>query len=329
VRREVGGGSAEGGATVEASAERRGERRGRQRSSCSVAIVLACAVALAPNAARAQDVGPSPAQAEPPPLEGGAPEAEAPPAAAASVGQPVAPPPDEAPTVEPEPAAEDVPPPVDEVGEPPEAADSDAVFRAFRVYAASERDKRLVGAVAGVAAGVTTMVLGATIAEPTGTDPEVWYVVGGITAGVSLLGLLLPSPAEAMARSFRVKEPGHTPTEARALEIRWNDYALAAKRRRVTGGAVSLVVSAVAIGGGIAIATGAGDFTDNDRYFWSTFLIATGAGLGVGGVASLFVKSPAERSYEAYRAVRPETARLSPLLLGGPGGFLVGARGFF
>jgi len=309
--------------------------RGRSKSAsgwCARFVVLlsvcqlSASPALGQSAPRGADVAP--------PLEGGpvvAPEEATPAEPSPSSENPSA-----------APAAADAPadaaashadtpvPCVDEPLEaPPVTTDHEAVFRAFAVYAASERDRRIIGGVAGVVAGATTIVLGATIAEPTGTDPTVWYVIGGVSAGLSLLGLLLPSPAEAMARSYRVGEAEHTESEARALEIRWNDYAQAAQRRRITGGAVSLLVSAVALGSGVAIATGAGDFTDDDRYFWGTFLIASGAAAGISGVAGLLIKSPAERSFEAYRAVRPSTARLAPLLGGGPGGVFVGARGSF
>ena len=297
--------------------------------------LVLCASQLVALAAHGQaaaspgaDVGTSTAPAdEPPPLQGGpppasAPASDAPPSAVPTPSSAV--PPSEPVQTE-FPAA---PAPALAASSMPDQ-DNDAVFRAFAVLAAAERDKRIVGAVAGAVAGVTTIVLGATIAEPTGTDADVWYVFGGVTAGLSLIGLLLPSPAEGLARSYRVGETGHSAGEARALEIRWNDYALAAKRRRITGGAVSLVVSAVAIGSGIAISTGAGDFTADDQYFWGALLIGIGATAAVGGVTNLFVKTPAERSLEAYRAVRPEPIALAPLLVAGPAGAMVGARGTF
>lgn len=297
-------------------------------------VLVLCAAQLLAESARAQDGSPhggvsaplASSSEEPPPLEGGPAtppsDAKLPPAVAPAPSAEPAPCP---PVPLPSPAAGDANPPPS----PLASQDHEAVFRAFAVFAKSERDLRIVGTVAGVSAGLTTIALGALIAEPTGTDADVWYVIGGVTAGLSLLGLVMPSPAESLARSFRAYEPTHSASEARSLEIRWNDLALAAKRRRITGGAVSVVVSLVFVGSGIAIATGAGDFSDDDRLFWGTFLVATGATVGVSAAANLFVKSPAERSLEAYRAVRPEPVALVPLLVAGPGGVLVGAQGTF
>jgi hypothetical protein len=310
-------------------------------------IVVSCAVqlvtALAPVGARAQGSPPSERQSapsasfeDPPSLEGdsaaGAPPATVAPATAAPATDLPATdpaPPDSAPAG-PSPCPEALgPPSTRNEAIPPPGEDPDGVFRAFAVFAASERDRRIVGTVAGVVAGVTTIALGALIAEPTGTDADVWYVIGGIAVGTSLLGLLLPSPAESLARSYRVREIGHSASDARSLEIKWNDYALASKRRRITGGALSLASSAFFVGAGIAIATGAGDFTQGDQEFWGSFLIATGATMAVSGAANLFVKSSAERSLEAYRAVRPEPVALRPVLMAGPAGLLAGAYGTF
>lgn len=182
------------------------------------------------------------------------------------------------------------------------ADDPDRVFRAFSVYAEDQKRRRIAGAAGGVIIGGTTIAVGAVLKSTVDADPKPWYIVGGVVAGFSVLGLVMPSPAEQMAQHYRVDHPGHSMEDAARFEAKWASAAQRAKTGRALSGVINLVLGAGAAGAGGAIVGGAGTMSDNSRGTWGSILIATGAGFVAGGVTSFIVKSPVEISYEEYVA---------------------------
>jgi hypothetical protein len=165
-------------------------------------------------------------------------------------------------------------------------------------------------------------------------DPTYFYLVGGATAGASLLGLFIKSEAEKMADRYRVDQSEHSEMEADALEQAWSKYAEKARSRRFISAVTSTIISVVSLGFGSAIAAGAIEMNDTDRSYLS-------AGLVVGGAAALFpaiggfaFKSAAEVSYETFVAsqdVQQQERQLSVELSLSTvaGGGVIGALGTF
>lgn len=185
--------------------------------------------------------------------------------------------------------------------------DPDSVFRQFSVYAKHQKARRIAGAVGGMVVGGATIGIGAVLQSSVNVDPQPWYFVGGIVIGLSAVGLLIPSPAETMARSGRVDESGHSHEEAEAFEAKWASAADRARRNRIVGGIVNLAIGAGAAGAGLAIVSGAGNMNDDARAPWGSVLIGLGAGVMGSGVVSFFYKTPLETSFDQYRAGQSPT----------------------
>lgn len=207
--------------------------------------------------------------------------------------------------------------------------DREAVFRAFSAFADEQKRTRLIGATGGILAGGVTMGLGAGLADRSNTSAEPWLIIGGITAGASLLALVFPSQAEHAASAFHVDHPTHTDDQARALEKAWKDMAEDAARSRVIGSVVSMALSAVAVGAGVAILSGTGDMSENDRTTAGGILVGSGAGLGIAGISQLFLHSPVENAYEQFEATRKTSDDVSWNLSVGASGLGLQAQGAF
>lgn len=186
-----------------------------------------------------------------------------------------------------------------------DVSDPDAVFRAFSIYAKDQKARRIAGSLGGVAIGGTTIALGAILHETVDANPEPWFIIGGVTAGLSLIGLFMPSPAEQLAHQYRADQLGHSAEEAEMFERKWEAAAGRAKSARIVGGVINLVLGAGATGAGIAILSGAGNLDDTGRGTWGSVLIAAGAGVMTAGVTSFIIKSPVETSYNGYMASQP------------------------
>jgi hypothetical protein len=207
--------------------------------------------------------------------------------------------------------------------------DSDGVFRAFLVLSRDERRRRFMGALGGVVVGATTMGVGAVVANETDTSKTPWLIIGGVTAGLSLLGIVMPSPVEMMAHKFRVAEDGHTPEEAEKLEQAWSRQADKLKKMRFSGGTASLVLGSGSLATGIAFAAGAANFNSTERATWSSVLIALGSSMMVGGIANFLVLSPTERAYAVYKQGQPQARKVELSLGAGSTDGSVALRGKF
>jgi F0F1-type ATP synthase assembly protein I len=210
--------------------------------------------------------------------------------------------------------------------------DPDAVFRAFSLQAEDQKARRIGGAVSGILVGGTTIGLGAILNETINADAEPWYIVGGVLAGVSAVGLIRPSKAEQLAQQFHAASPGHTAEEAASFERRWEAEAEHAKKARMIGAVLNMVLGAGSAGMGIAIVSGAGDMTDDDRGTWGSIAVASGAGLITSGAVSLVVKSPLESSFDEYMAANGRTRGtlgVTASVGAGPTGFALTMSGSF
>jgi hypothetical protein len=157
-----------------------------------------------------------------------------------------------------------------------------------------------------------------------------------VTAGLSVLSFVLPSPPEGIAKQHGVGTVA-SPTEEQAasLDKAWKAHANKAREQRIRGGIASIVIAGAAIGFGTAMATGSFDFSsDSERTVVSALLIGGGAAAAIGAVGSLVLPSAAERSFAAYRAAagaqvaateRPFRVAVS----GAPAGLGLGLDGSF
>lgn len=209
------------------------------------------------------------------------------------------------------------------------AQDSDAVFRAFSVFASGQKTSRYITAATSITAGGAAIAIGALTSSQSDSDPKLWYITGGILAGVGALGLFIATPAEKLAMKYRTSEGGHSPEEARVLEEQWRALTKTAARSRKINAAVGFILSGVAIGTGVAIAAGSGDYNDSERIALSSVLIAGGAAGAVPSAASFFVKGSAERAYDQYVASKPVAPPVLVSLAPTQGGFVFGAAGSF
>lgn len=216
----------------------------------------------------------------------------------------------------------------------PQAHDPDAAFRAFQQFADRQRTKRIFGGAGGVIFGATTMGVGALVANKTDTSKTPWLVGGGILSGLSLLAMIVPSEAEQLASKARSSASGHSEEEAAQLLTAWKAMADSARTGRIVGNAVGLLLGAGSLGTGIALATGAGDLSDNQQAAWGGVLIGSGAALISGSVLGLFMKSDAEFTYQQFKATGSDDA--SPLIssfsvnvAAAPSGFFLGGMGSF
>ena len=209
------------------------------------------------------------------------------------------------------------------------ARDREAVFRAFSAFASDQKRTRIIGAMGGMLVGGVTMGLGAGLADRANTSAEPWLIIGGVTVGLSALALIFPTPAENAAAAFHVDHPTHTDDQARSLENAWKDMAEDAARSRVIGSVVSMVLSAVAVGGGIAVLSGTGDMNESDRTTLGGLLVGSGAGIGIAGISQLFLHTPVENAYEQFEATRKTSDDVSWNLSVGASGLGVHAQGSF
>jgi hypothetical protein len=207
----------------------------------------------------------------------------------------------------------------------PRVEDTEAVFRAFEVFVEHQRISRIGGALGGAVMGGVAMGVGTLVASETDTATAPWLIAGGVTLGLSVLALVIPGEVERVAHEASVSGTGHTAAQARALELRWQELAAAAKTERYVGAAVGFVLGAGSLGSGVAIMAGAGDFSGDDEAVIGGLLIGGGAAILVGSAVSLFVETPAERAFDQYSA--GASLELSAGL--GPTGFSLGARGAF
>lgn len=262
------------------------------------------------TSARAEDVSATTASTGSlPPAEDGTLEAPAesepgdpPPDSTAEAPEAAAVPP--APTAAAEVPCEESPAPLSSV-----EADPDAVFRAYAAMAKQERRRRYAGAVAGVAGGGAAIAVGAILKSEEDINPGPFYVIGGLAAGFSLLGAIIPSPIEIQAKKLGAEEPGHTADEARALVRSWERAADDARRWRIRSSIGGLVVGAAATGVGIAFLSGATDLSRDDRVLWGSVLLGSGVALLGGSGASLFIESPVEQSYHFFEASQPKPGK--------------------
>lgn len=260
----------------------------------------------------------------------------------------------------PAPAAEPVPSPATEPRPPPDglpmepqaasapaseygvtpvaapAASPDAVFSAFRQYAHRSFVRRMIGASTGVVGGASMIAFGAY--DELGHSARAWYIIGGVTVGLSALSYVIKSTPERMADQYGVNgdEPV-TADRALALEQAWKQHAHAARKKRFISSGMNFVFSAAAIGGGAAVAAGAGKFEDTEitRSTASILLFGGAGAFAIGGVSKLVLESPAEASYSAFMAASgrsPETSTLRSLRISvAPtrGGAFAGAAAVF
>lgn len=217
---------------------------------------------------------------------------------------------------------------------PSQAADEDpdAVFRAYDQFARRERTLRLVGGAGGVVFGVATMGIGSFVANKTDTSRTPWLVVGGVSTGLSLMGMIFPSDAERLGYQHSSAEGGHSSEEARALEQDWAKLADSARKERIAGGVVGLLLGAGNLGTGIAFAAGAGDLSDNQQAGWGGLLMGTGVMMLSGSTLSLLMPSDAEASYSGFmegRNRRGSKFNVKFDVGAAPSGVFFGATGSF
>lgn len=189
---------------------------------------------------------------------------------------------------------------------PPETdtsgADPGAVFRAYRHFADTSFRQRMLSSAGGVVAGGTVIGLGAAVLNQGDPWRDFFFISGGLTAGLSALGFLMPSAAERTAREYGVySEMPITRERARALDQEWAAQANQARSMRFVGSGISFVLGATAIGFGAAIAGGAFDLASPDRTAFTAILLSAGGGFVMSGVAGLVIKTPVESAFEAYR----------------------------
>lgn len=207
--------------------------------------------------------------------------------------------------------------------------DPDAPFRAFAFMAGQERRRRYGTAMGGVVVGASSIVLGAVLQSEQNINPDIFYVLGGLGIGLALVGGVLPSQTEMQARGLRADQPGHSVEEARTLERNWEQWATAAKKRRVRGAFGGMVLGAGATGVGIAFLAGATDMSDSDRVLWGSLLLGSGVAMVAGGGLSLLVMSPMESAYQMYAASRPQSSGSAVSLKLRPFGLGLAANGTF
>lgn len=210
-----------------------------------------------------------------------------------------------------------------------------AVFHAFALLAKKERLKRLAGGASGTVFGAATMGVGSFIANQTETSKTPWLVIGGVTAGFSLLSLLVPSDTESLAHELSLDSQNSvSAAQARLLEQRWATLANEAHTERMAGGVVSLLLGAGSLATGIAFAAGAGNLSANEQATVGGLLMGGGVMFLSGGAYGLLVESDIESSYAQYTTSQGEaptslSQNLQLKLGAAPNGFFVGARGQF
>lgn len=215
--------------------------------------------------------------------------------------------------------------------------DNDAVFRAFSDYAQNARLMRFIGGASGIVGGGTLIGVGIVAKDAQDDLADLWLVMGGVTVGLSALTLVFPSAPESIARAHGVGvTEGATAEQALALERAWEEHAVNAKKQRVRAGIVSLILSGVSIGFGVAVAGGEFTFSSsNERAVVGAILVGMGATAAVASLGSFVLPSQAERSLAIYKATKGAGSLSSggggfQLALGGaPAGLGLGLNGGF
>jgi hypothetical protein len=192
----------------------------------------------------------------------------------------------------------------------------------LQVFADQERFERTGGSIAGLIAGAG-LVTGGLIADyeyDKSYGTAVWAVGIGVIVG-STLALFVRGPMETLALTHGTAPPDE-------LKRMWATEAIKAQNGRQLAAAMTIGVGVASVGAGAAVAAGLGDFDQESKEDWTTVLILGGAGLVGGGIAALFLETPAEQGYRAaYGHLSPAaiTAGVAPT----PGGASFGVSGRF
>ena len=140
------------------------------------------------------------------------------------------------------------------------------------------------------------------------------WIIGTIVEVGGLLSLFRAGTFERLARDA----DAYT---AEQLQSQWSQRALLARKGRKIGGAASLVLGALTIGTGAAIAGGLGDLKGERKQDWTIALVSVGGGVMGSGLVSLLVESPLESAYRSAYGTEPDgtnpvTLNVAPTLGG-------------
>jgi hypothetical protein len=197
----------------------------------------------------------------------------------------------------------------------------------LRENATSARDTRLAIASTQIAGGVAFLPAGIVLAarkDPVSQSIGIGMAVGG---GVPLLfsGLsLLPSKMEGLLADFEQRRAAGTSSDEllRVTENEWRTTAEASHSRRLVTGYVTLSLGTASTAFGLALLLAKPGFAGLDRngqYTLGSVLVGPGLPLITAGVFSLFLRTPEESSWQAYRALSqrdPTAFRLSAPSIG-------------
>lgn len=189
----------------------------------------------------------------------------------------------------------------------------------------SEREDaaRVAGAYSMFISGAAAITAGlvADIAYDRSYGKPLW-IFGALVEVGGVLSLVRTGTFEQLASDAA----GYT---AEQLQSEWSRRALLVRQGRKIGGVASLVLGALTIGTGGAIAAGLGDLNREPKQDWTTGLIALGGGIMGSGLVSLLVESPLESSYRAAYGSDPDGSSLALNVAPTPGGAALSLRASF
>ena len=194
-------------------------------------------------------------------------------------------------------------------------------------------DRRLASLVVGGATGAVLIPVGTTLALRSGDVP---HTIGNAllaSAGGALFSAALAIPSsrsEQLRAAFQTRRnAGLSASELlRQTETEWSAAAEAGASRRAFWGAFETVAGGVFIAAGttLMLAPQIGSLPRTRQYNIGAICLGTGVPFLGFGVHSLFVRSPEESSWAAYRAGRSDAPRVTVNLGIGPVG---GGPGLF
>lgn len=197
---------------------------------------------------------------------------------------------------------------------------SPALRRALATSACSEGVTRLTDGAIGLATAGALFGIGFAAEGDDMTWSHALWVSSGVVGVASVLGLIVPTDLESLARDSE----GKTDAELRA---EWKKIAEAALVERRTGAVVGSLIGTAAVIGGAVVLDGEGDFSQDNRTIFGTSLVATGALSIANGLVHWFVPSTVERDYSLVQA--SSDVQLSFSAAPTPGGAAVSVTGVF
>jgi MFS family permease len=188
----------------------------------------------------------------------------------------------------------------DTITQSQEAILMDMLNSSLSSIADKDRRGRMIGGYTLLGLGAGSLIGGAvTLAVADNDDARIvgYSLMGGgvLLGGLSLVPFKVKSDAERLYADFRRdlrENEGENSQRYYYWDRRFEELANQIKRERLIGGAISIAAGAVA---SFAVIEG----TDQDRFhtfFWPA----------VGGVASILIKSEAERRYESYTRAKED-----------------------